>query len=43
MLLGEVSLESENYEQAVTDITDCLAKRKVCIEKLNIDCYDYVL
>jgi len=29
LLLGEVSLESENYEQAVTDITDCLAKRKV--------------
>ena len=29
LLLGEVSLESENYEQAVADITDCLAKRKV--------------
>lgn len=29
LLLGEVSLESENYEQAVTDINDCLAKRKV--------------
>jgi len=29
LLLGEVSLESENYEQAVTDMTDCLNKRKV--------------
>ena len=29
ILLGEVSLESENYEQAVADIADCLAKRKV--------------
>ena len=27
--LGEVSLESESYEQAVLDITDCLNKRKV--------------
>jgi len=26
--LGEVSLESESYEQAVLDITDCLNKRK---------------
>ena len=29
LLLGEVSLESENYKQAVADINDCLAKRKV--------------
>lgn len=29
LLLGEVSLESENFEQAVADIADCLAKRKV--------------
>jgi len=29
LILGEVSLESENYEQAVADMTDCLNKRKV--------------
>jgi len=28
LTLGEVSLESETYEQAVADITDCLNKRK---------------
>jgi len=30
--LGEVSLKSKNYEQAVADITDCLNMRKVCNE-----------
>merc|ERR1739845_266567 len=29
LLLGEVSLENETYEQAVNDITECLNKRKV--------------
>lgn len=29
LLLGEVSLENETYEQAVQDITECLNKRKV--------------
>merc|ERR1719432_439499 len=29
LLLGEVSLENETYEQAVNDITECLDKRKV--------------
>jgi hypothetical protein len=29
LTLGEVSLESENYEQAVADITECLNMRKV--------------
>jgi len=28
LLLGEVSLENETYEQAVQDITECLNKRK---------------
>jgi len=28
LTLGEVSLENETYEQAVVDITECLAKRK---------------
>ena len=40
LLLGEVSLESENYEQAVADITDCLAKRKVYLNYyLFENCY----
>ena len=29
LALGEVSVENETYEQAVTDITECLNKRKV--------------
>jgi len=29
LTLGEVSLESETYDQAVADITDCLNRRKV--------------
>merc|ERR1711872_174681 len=32
LTLGEVSLESETYEQAVADITECLTKRKVLHE-----------
>jgi len=32
LTLGEVSLESETYEQAVADITECLNKRKVLYE-----------
>jgi len=32
LTLGEVSLESETYEQAVLDITECLNKRKVLYE-----------
>jgi len=32
LTLGEVSLESETYEQAVADITECLTKRKVLYE-----------
>ncbi len=31
LTLGEVSLESENYEQAVADITECLNMRKVSL------------
>jgi len=31
LTLGEVSLESENYEQAVVDITECLNMRKVSV------------
>ena len=29
LTLGEVSVENETYDQAVTDITECLNKRKV--------------
>ena len=45
LTLGEVSVENETYDQAVTDITECLNKRKVM---QSIDFYitlykDYLL
>ena len=30
LILGEVSLENENYPQAVEDLSICLDKQKVC-------------
>ena len=30
LILGEVSLENENYPQAVEDLTMCLDKQQVC-------------
>ena len=33
LTLGEVSLENETYDQAVVDITECLTKRKVRLDK----------
>merc|ERR1719244_503682 len=31
MLLGEVSLENENYQQAVDDMTVCLSRRQASL------------
>ena len=42
LCLGEVSIENENYAQAVTDLTVCLAKRKAALpsDSRYEDCYD---
>ena len=36
LTLGEVSLESEKYEQAVADITECLNMRKVPVAYCHV-------